>query len=75
MTGVNNIHTTAGKHYWYNISEDLPCTDTFPVFLLYNGGKVNGFGWAFNPNYSNSYRWEHPTRTVFGVSHTTPGDI
>jgi len=62
-----NCFVTMGKHYWYDISKDMNCDNTFPVFLLYNSGRLNGFGWAFNPNYDNSPRWEHPTRTVFGA--------
>lgn len=46
---------TMGMHYWYDLTgADMSCDKTFPVFLLYNKGKLNGFGWAFNPNYSNS---------------------
>jgi charged multivesicular body protein 7 len=56
-----------GQHYWYQLSKTMSCDDTFPAFLLYNKGKLNGFGWAFNPNFDNSYRWEHPTRSVFGA--------
>lgn len=54
-------------HYWYNISKDMSCDDTFPAFLLYNKKRLNGFGWAFNPNYKNSGKWEHPTKEQFGV--------
>lgn len=62
-----NCFVAMGKHFWYDVTLDMSCDDTFPVFLLYNSNRLNGFGWAFNPNYSNSQRWEHPTRTVFGA--------
>jgi charged multivesicular body protein 7 len=70
-----------GMHYWYDVTTDMSCDDTFPVFLMYNEGKLTAFGWAFNIYYDNSYRWEHPDRSVFsnfidnvpdclGVDHT-----
>jgi len=30
-----------------------------PIFLLYNKGKLNGFGWALNADLPSS-RYEHP---------------
>jgi charged multivesicular body protein 7 len=76
-TTTNFIHGKCfygmGQHYWYDIRDTMSCDDTFPVFLLYNKGKLNGFGWAFNPNFDNSYRWEHPTRSVFSnFMHSYP---
>ncbi|XP_067941027.1 uncharacterized protein [Watersipora subatra] len=56
-----------GMHYWYDIAPKLDCKDIFPVFLLYNKKRLNGFGWAFNPNYNNSAKWEHPTRDKFSM--------
>ena len=38
----------------------------FPVFLLYNKGNLNGFGWGFNANL-NSTRYEHPTLQVLPI--------
>ncbi|XP_067940980.1 uncharacterized protein [Watersipora subatra] len=63
---------TMGMHYWYNISADLPCTETFPVFLLYNKKRLNGFGWAFNPDYKNSDKWEHPTKSQYPMFMKDP---
>jgi len=54
-----------GNHYWYDIRDTMDCDDTFPVFLLYNKKRLNAFGWAFNPNYDSSYRWEHPSQSAF----------
>ncbi|XP_031568100.1 uncharacterized protein LOC116302851 isoform X2 [Actinia tenebrosa] len=34
-----------GQLYWYNISSRMACRDMFPVFLMYNNGELNGFGW------------------------------
>ncbi|WAR21216.1 HD-like protein [Mya arenaria] len=51
-----NYHTTAyfipsvawiGTHFLYRMSVDMDCDDFFPMFLLYNGGVLDGFGWAF----------------------------
>ena len=58
-------------HYWYDISATMDCKQTFPVFLLYNKNRLNGFGWAFNPDYKNSDKWEHPTKSQFPVSNTS----
>ncbi|KAK3750449.1 hypothetical protein QZH41_008468 [Actinostola sp. cb2023] len=52
-----------GQHYWYKISRDMDCDDFFPVFLLYNRGRLNGFGWN-TIGYINSTRCEHPTPKV-----------
>ncbi|XP_013395235.1 uncharacterized protein LOC106162477 [Lingula anatina] len=53
-----------GKHYWYNIRQDMACEEFVPVFLLYNGGKLNAFGWAFQGDYKSS-RYEHPGQSSF----------
>lgn len=50
---------TMGVHYWYDLSTDMPCDHFFPFFLLYNGGKLNGFGFIFNVNVQTP-RYEHP---------------
>ncbi|KAK6184626.1 hypothetical protein SNE40_007062 [Patella caerulea] len=55
---------TMGVHYWYELSKNTDCQRMFPVFLLYNNGHLNGFGWAFNTDLS-SPRYEHPTQNVF----------
>ncbi|XP_076460442.1 uncharacterized protein LOC143293456 [Babylonia areolata] len=55
-----------GKHYWYNITEDMSCDDFQPVFLLYNRGKLNAFGWALGIHQA-SQRFEHPTQDKFGA--------
>ncbi|BFY98780.1 hypothetical protein BsWGS_01820 [Bradybaena similaris] len=51
---------TMGKHYWWNLSEDISCDRTFPFFLLYTGQRLIGFGWAFVTDLS-SPRYEHPS--------------
>ena len=38
---------------------DMPCEDAFPMFLLYNNGKLNSFGWAFQ-TLLNEPIYEHP---------------
>ena len=54
-----------GKHYWYNISKEMNCDDTFPSFLLYNGGKLNAFGWATIGDFHSDW-YEHPPTSVLG---------
>nr|KAG5714272.1 hypothetical protein BaRGS_018489 [Batillaria attramentaria] len=49
-----------GNHYWYNATADMNCEDFFPVFLLFNGGRLNAFGWALGLPQTSS-RFEHPT--------------
>ncbi|KAK3104840.1 hypothetical protein FSP39_011415, partial [Pinctada imbricata] len=52
-----------GVHYWYNTRLDMPCEEFFPMFLLYNGGVLNAFGWAFQGDLT-SPRVEHPPQNV-----------
>lgn len=62
---------TTGVHYWYNITESMNCDNFFPAFLLYNGGRLNAFGWAMVIEQS-SKRFEHPPHSSFSVlSNTT----
>lgn len=56
----------SGKHYWYNLSDDMDCGDIFPVFLLYNRGKLNGMGWAMTTPI-DSPRYEHPPPSSYEV--------
>ncbi|XP_012944492.1 uncharacterized protein LOC101862243 [Aplysia californica] len=65
---------TMGKHYWHSLTKDknMDCNKMLPVFLLYNGGELNGFGWAMNTNLG-SPRYEHPTKTsIPSFMHTVP---
>ncbi|XP_060066698.1 uncharacterized protein LOC132546979 [Ylistrum balloti] len=52
-----------GVHYWYDVESDMPCDDFFPVFLLYNRGRLNAFGWAIGMDMT-SPRMEHPPHDV-----------
>lgn len=54
-----------GLHYWYNVRKDMDCNEFFPVFLLYNDGVLNAFGWAFGLNIQTSSRFEHPPQTIY----------
>ncbi|KAH3787370.1 uncharacterized protein LOC127842517 [Dreissena polymorpha] len=56
---------TMGVHFWYNIHKDMSCENFYPMFLLYNGGVLNGFGWAFMMNIQSSKRLEHPGQNVY----------
>lgn len=55
-----------GQHYWYNISKEMSCDDSFPVFLLYHKGKLTGFGWAVIADLNTTSRVEHPTPSELG---------
>ncbi|XP_067657666.1 uncharacterized protein [Haliotis asinina] len=57
---------TMGVHYWYNLRKDQSCDEFFPMFLLYNEGILDGFGWAFMTNITTSTRFEHPIPSAFG---------
>ncbi|XP_078695110.1 uncharacterized protein LOC144924043 [Branchiostoma floridae x Branchiostoma belcheri] len=48
-----------GQHYWYKFRPDMNCDDFYPVFLMYNDGKLNGFGWNIN-TVLDSPRYESP---------------
>jgi len=65
---------TMGNHYWADItgplSENTKSENFLPIFLLYNGGNLNGFGWAFNADI-DSVRVEHPTTSVLGSFFST----
>ena len=50
-----------GQHYWYNIFKEMSCNNSFPVFLLYNWGKLTGFGWAMIADVTSN-RVEHPSK-------------
>jgi hypothetical protein len=51
-----------GIHYWYNITSETAQEDLFPVFLLYNGGFLNAFGFLIPtlPMEDGGNRFEHP---------------
>jgi len=52
-----------GDHWWRYANASTPCDDTYPIFLLYNSGKLNAWGIAMAHSdrpYLTSYRWEHP---------------
>lgn len=56
-----------GVHYWASLSgpinESTQADDFVPIFLLFNRGRLNGFGWLFNADLK-SPRYEHPPQTV-----------
>lgn len=53
---------TMGMHYWYNATADMDCDYAFPVFLLYNQGYLDSWGWAIaKMPIETSPRWEHPS--------------
>lgn len=59
---------TMGVHYWADVTGakigKYTNSDNFsPFFILYNKGKLNAFGWAFNADL-DSKRYEHPTEDV-----------
>ncbi|CAF0898530.1 unnamed protein product [Brachionus calyciflorus] len=62
---------TMGLHVWADIEgnqidENTPEENFSPIFLLYNSGKLNGFGFAFNADLP-SKRFEHPDKNVLNM--------
>jgi hypothetical protein len=55
-----------GVHYWYNTRKDMSCDEFYPVFLLYNGGQLNAFGWAFQAHMTSPHM-EHPPKATIKV--------
>lgn len=55
---------TMGRHYWYDITSDMDCKDMYQAFLLYNNGKLTGFGFANPGDFQYSTRFEHPTKPI-----------
>jgi len=55
-----------GQHYWYNISANMRCQDFFPVFIMYNRKRLDGFGWNTNGDLK-SKRFEHPPKKRLGL--------
>lgn len=57
-----------GMHYWNDV-KGSPVTastsqdDFLPLFLLYDKGKLNGFGWIFSANL-RSQHYEKPTSSL-----------
>jgi len=49
-----------GVHYWYDNRLDTDCDTFFPSFLLYNKGKLTGFGWDTIGKYDYTKRTEFP---------------
>jgi len=63
-----------GQHYWYDIKTDMDCNDFFPIFLMYNEGILNGFGFATGSDVQSS-NVEHPPKALLGLffkSETRP---
>ena len=60
---------TMGQHYWSDVigplDENTKSENFVPIFLQYNKGKLNGFGWALNADLPST-RYEHQTRPVLG---------
>lgn len=60
---------STGVHYHYNISVDLDCYKSLPVFLLFSQKTKSliGFGWG-GPVDVTSDAWEKPDPSLFAVS-------
>ncbi|KAH3787345.1 uncharacterized protein LOC127842515 isoform X2 [Dreissena polymorpha] len=57
---------TMGVHFWHNTSKTMSCDELFPVFLMYNDGVLNAFGWAFGMDIRSSAWLEHPPKNSYG---------
>jgi len=58
--------TSMGSHYWHDISKDMSCDKLLPVFLVFNSGKLTGFGWAIQDKVQSSPQFEHPEKDNLG---------
>jgi len=56
-----------GVHYWYDNRLDVACDLFFPSFLMYNKGKLTGFGWATAGKYEYTKRTEFPPLSALTV--------
>ncbi|XP_065070467.1 uncharacterized protein LOC135695330 [Rhopilema esculentum] len=57
---IGHCFNGMGTHYWYNVTSYMKYEDFLPVFLLYNDGRLNGFGWAVKGNTPGNMSYEHP---------------
>jgi charged multivesicular body protein 7 len=57
-----------GVHHWYDNRLDSDCDTYFPAFLMYNKGKLTGFGWATIGLYEYTKRTEFPPLSAIEVS-------
>ena len=57
-------------HYWYDNRLDTDCDLFFPAFLMYNKGKLTGFGWDTVGKYEFTKRTEFPPLSALQVSST-----
>ncbi|CAF4304984.1 unnamed protein product [Rotaria sp. Silwood2] len=55
---LGSCFPSMGVHYWYDNRLDKECDEIFPVFLLYNKGKLTGFGWGLAGKYEYTKRTE-----------------
>jgi len=66
--GYGKCFWTMGQHYWYNIKKEMNCdADLAPKCLLYNGGKLTGFCFAINGDFTSPtkrYDWPKPKYNV-----------
>ncbi|XP_019646336.1 PREDICTED: uncharacterized protein LOC109486867 [Branchiostoma belcheri] len=52
---------TMGKHYFKNLRENMRCEELYPLFPLYNDGKLNAFGLIVGASVpSPTSRYESP---------------
>jgi charged multivesicular body protein 7 len=65
--GSGKCLPTMGKHYWFNVFDDMNCDNFFPYCLLYNGGKLNAFCFAIDHDFETSKRYEHPSTSEAGM--------
>ncbi|XP_066275099.1 uncharacterized protein [Branchiostoma lanceolatum] len=60
---------TMGRHYWLSgagvVNEKTKKEDFAPIFLLYNEGQLNGFGFVLNADLKSD-RYEHPPKEALG---------
>ena len=63
---LGKCFTGMGTHYWYDISNNMPCDDMFPAFILYNkSGELVAWGFVSDVDIPGS-RVEHPPGWLIG---------
>jgi len=61
-----------GVHYWYNMHENMSCSDMFPFTAIYNRGKLTNFAFISPGHFEFSRRFEHPPASTISMFLPTP---
>lgn len=64
---MNAFGVREGVHYWLGNWAGVDCAKFFPAFLMYNKGKLTGFGWATAGKFEYSSHTEFPPYAALNV--------